>query len=71
MASVSQLQVASNILLDHFGELVEKVVSCLLSIGSQSLREIINSTKLRPNEVFFRMLNVTAICVCAEERVFV
>ena len=49
--SSQQVQVASLLLEENFGELVEKVGGFLLRHGASSLPEIIRGTELKPNQV--------------------
>jgi len=49
--SSQQVRVASLLLEESFGELVEKVGGFLLRHGASSLAEIIRGTELKPNQV--------------------
>lgn len=49
--SSQQVQVASLLLQESFGELVEKVGGFLLQRGASNLAEIIRGTELEPTQV--------------------
>ena len=50
MASEKE-KVAVNVLVDHFGDIVAKTVTCLLAKGPRSMRDLCSETKLKANEV--------------------
>ena len=47
-----QIRVASYVLKEHFGDLVENVATQLLHKGRQTLREVAAETKLGKEEVY-------------------
>lgn len=49
--SDQQVRLASLLLQEGFGEVVEKVASCLMRHGSSSLAEVIQNTELKPVQV--------------------
>ena len=49
--SSQQVQVASLLLQESFGELVEKVGGFLLQRGASNMAEIIRGTELEPTQV--------------------
>lgn len=53
-----QVDVASSLLKETFGELVQKVGSYLMHHGGLALGELVKGTKLKPNQV-----RVYALCM--------